>query len=290
VVTKTRISTEYQRYFSELQDKLNRLYEMAKQARGKGLDPSLTPEPEITQDIAERIEKLIGPPGIGERIRELEAMDRHEMAFKVAEDIVYGRFGKLEREKAADQSIRTALAIMTEGVTIAPIQGIPEIRIKRNPDRSQYLAVYFAGPIRPAGGTAQALTLVVADFVRRRLGLDRYRPSEEAVKRFVEEVRLYERRVRRFQYHVTDEHPRHRDEPAQGGRPHRGRRWHRWPSKEAVWDMREASVGGVGMARKGGKHQLERLGVDGQLHGGDHRRSPGLLVPPPGRRIQAQVR
>jgi len=199
------MSEEYRNYFSELQDKLNRLYEVAEQARSRGLDPKLTPEPEITHDIAERIEKLIGPTGIGERMRELEDMDRREMAFKVAEDIVYGRFGKLEREKAADQATRTALAIMTEGVTIAPIQGIPEIRIKQNPDRTQYLAVYFAGPIRPAGGTAQALTLVVADFVRRLLGLDRYQPSEDAVKRFVEEVRLYERRVRRFQYHVSDD-------------------------------------------------------------------------------------
>jgi len=203
-LTEPRMSEEYKNYFSELQDKLNTLYEVAKQARSKGLDPKITPEPEITRDIAERIEKLIGPPGIGERMRELEEMDRREMAFKVAEDIVYGRFGKLEREKAADQAIRTALAIMTEGVTIAPIQGIPEIKIKQNPDRSQYLAVYFAGPIRPAGGTAQALTLVVADFVRRLLGLDRYQPSDDAVKRFVEEVRLYERRVRRFQYHVSD--------------------------------------------------------------------------------------
>ena len=204
-MTKPRMSTEYRKYFSELQDKLNKLYDVARQARGRGLDPALTPEPEITHDIAERVEKLIGPPGIGRRMRELEAMDRVEMAFKVAEEIAYGRFGKLEREEAADQAVRTALAIMTEGVTIAPIQGIPEIRIKQNPDRSQYLAVYFAGPIRPAGGTAQAMTLVVADFVRRRLGIDRYQPSEEAVKRLVEEIRLYERRVRRFQYHVTDE-------------------------------------------------------------------------------------
>jgi len=49
------------------------------------------------------------------------------------------------------------------------------------------------------------MTLVVADFIRRRLGLDRYKPSEESVRRFLEEVRLYERRVRRFQYHVADE-------------------------------------------------------------------------------------
>jgi len=199
------MSPEYREYFRSLEEGVEGLYEVARRARGKGLDPALEPEPQITRDIAERIEKLIGPPGIGARMRQLEEMDRREMAFKVAEEIVLGRFGRLERLAAADQAIRTALAIMTEGVTIAPIQGIPEIKIKQNPDRSQYLAVYFAGPIRPAGGTAQALTLVVADFVRQRLGLERYQPSDGTVGRFVEEVRLYEQEVRRFQYHVTDE-------------------------------------------------------------------------------------
>ena len=198
------MSGEYREYFKSLEEGLDELYEVAKKARGKGLDPSLEPEPEITHDIAERIEKLIGPPGITERMRELGGMDRREMALRVAEEIAQGRFGMMETEVAADQAIRTALAIMTEGVTIAPIQGIPEIRVKENIDKSRYLAVYFAGPIRPAGGTAQALTLVVADLVRRKLGLDRFRPPDEAVGRFIEEVRLYEQKVRRFQYHVTD--------------------------------------------------------------------------------------
>jgi DNA polymerase II large subunit len=204
-LNELRMSEEYREYFKSLADGLNDLYEVAKRARSKGLDPTTEPEPQITHDIAERIEKLIGPPGITERMRELEGMDRRGMAFRVAEEIVVGRFGMMETEDAADQAIRTALAIMTEGVTIAPIQGIPEIKVKENIDKSQYLAVYFAGPIRPAGGTAQALTLVVADLVRRKLGLDRFRPSDDAVGRFIEEVRLYEQKVRRFQYHVTDE-------------------------------------------------------------------------------------
>ncbi|UCH57901.1 MAG: DNA polymerase II large subunit [Candidatus Bathyarchaeota archaeon] len=204
-MNRLQMSEEYREYFGSLEEGLNELYEVAKRARSKGLDPTLEPEPQITRDIAERIEKLIGPPGIGERMRELSGIDRRELAFRLAEEIVEGRFGEMDREAAADQAIRTALAIMTEGVTIAPIQGIPDIKIKQNLDKSPYLAVYFAGPIRPAGGTAQALTLVVADFVRRRLGLDRYRPTDEAVGRFIEEVRLYEREVRRFQYHVTDE-------------------------------------------------------------------------------------
>ncbi len=195
----------YEKYFTELENKLNKLYKIATEARAKGLDASLEVDSKITIDIAERIEKLIGPPGITQRMRELEDMDRREMSFKIAQEIALGRFGVLEKEAAADQAIRTALAIMTEGVTIAPIQGIPEIKIKQNPDRTQFLSVYFAGPIRPAGGTAQAMTLVIADVVRRTLNLEKWQPSEAAVNRFIEEVGVYTRNVRRFQYHVTDE-------------------------------------------------------------------------------------
>ena len=79
------------------------------------------------------------------------------------------------------------------------------VKIKTNLDRSHYLAIYFAGPIRSAGGTDQALTLVVGDFVRRLLGLDRYKPTADEVSRFIEELRLYERSVGRFQYHIPDE-------------------------------------------------------------------------------------
>ena len=205
-MTKPTVSPEYSKYFSELQNRLNALYKVAHRARAKGLDPALEPEPGITLDIADRVEQLVGPNGVGARIRELgEVMDRREVAFKMAEEVIYGRFGHFEPEKAADQALRTALAILTEGITIAPIQGVTEVKFKKNPDGTRYLAIYFAGPIRPAGGTAQALTLVIGDFIRKKLGLDRYKPSEGAIRRFVEEVRLYERRIRRFQYHVTDD-------------------------------------------------------------------------------------
>ncbi len=111
----------------------------------------------------------------------------------------------MDVREAAEQAIRTALAILTEGITAAPLQGVSRVAIKYNPDRTRYLAIYFAGPVRSAGGTEQALTLVVGDFVRRLLGLDRYKPTEEEIGRFIEEVRLFERAVARFQYHVSDE-------------------------------------------------------------------------------------
>jgi len=205
--TENRISWEYREYFSKLAQSLEEIYGIASKARAKGFDPKPYPEIEIANDLASLVEGFIGLPGIAERIRELsKIMPREKVAFKIAEEIVYGRFGHLNEERAADLSIRTALAILTEGVTAAVYsEGIAKVSIKTNMDGSRYLAIYLAGPIRSAGGTETALTPVIADFVRQLLKLDRYKPTREEIERFIEELRLYEREVGRFQYSVSDE-------------------------------------------------------------------------------------
>ncbi len=200
------MSSDYRQYVTSLENELQRLYEIAGKARERGLDPTLKPESEVAKDLAELVEGLVGPQGVAQSIRELsEKLPRDELAFKIAEEIVYGKFGHMETQTAAEQAVRTALAILTEGITAAPLQGVARVSIKTNFDQTKYLAIYYAGPIRSAGGTDQALTLVIGDFVRRLLGLDRYKPTEEELSRFIEEMRLYERSVGRFQYHVADE-------------------------------------------------------------------------------------
>jgi len=200
------MSREYQGYASSLENQLLELYDVAKEARDKALDPVSAPEIVIAHDLASLVEGLVGPRHVAEEIRLLSrTMPRDELAFKIAEEIVYGKFDHRHAQEAAEQAIRTALAILTEGITAAPLQGVAKVTIKDNFDKSKYLAVYFAGPIRSAGGTEQALTLVVADFVRRLLGLDRYKPTPEEIARFIEELRLFERSIGRFQYKVSDE-------------------------------------------------------------------------------------
>ena len=201
-----QMSETYRRYLESLETQLEQLYTLSQKAREEGFDPALKPECKIAKDLADLVEGLVGPKGVAESVRDLSTkLSREELAFKIAEEIVYGKFGHMEAEAAAEQAVRTALAILTEGLTAAPLQGVAKVKIKANYDRTRYLAVYFAGPIRSAGGTDQALTLVVADFVRRLLGLDRYKPAEDEISRFIEEMRLYERSVSRFQYHVSDD-------------------------------------------------------------------------------------
>ena len=202
----SEMSDTYKQYVGSLETKIEHLYVVSRKAREKGLDPAFTPECNLAKDLADLVEGLVGPKGVAESIRELSTkLPREELAFKIAEEIVYGKFGHMEPEAAAEQAVRTALAILTEGLTAAPLQGVAHVKIKTNKDRTKYLAIYFAGPIRSAGGTDQALTLVIGDFVRRLLGLDRYKPTEEEIARFIEEARLYERSVSRFQYHISDE-------------------------------------------------------------------------------------
>ena len=59
-----------------------------------------------------------------------------------------------------------------------------------------------------------ALIFVIADYVRHQLGLGRYQATELEAKRFVEELRVYEREAARFQLEVSDEETTRRDNAA----------------------------------------------------------------------------
>ena len=161
-------------YFKMLEDKTEELYDIARQARKQGKDLELVPEIPLAKDLAERVEGLVGPAGVAKRIKELEQEfdSREAVAFEIAAEIACqettetGAKAEAERQAFADQGLRTALAILTEGVVAAPLEGISGVKIKDNADGSKYVAVYFAGPIRSAGGTAAALSVLLGDKIR----------------------------------------------------------------------------------------------------------------------------
>lgn len=198
-------------YFETLEEETNRAYDVAREARKKGHDIETEPEVPLAKNLAERVEGLVGPPGVADHIKELEeGRSREEVAFYVAKEIVTsdevmkadpGNKDQFKiKEQAADQAVRTALSILTEGVVAAPLEGIARVSIKRNFDQSWYLAVYFTGPIRSAGGTASALAVLIADYIRLNMDLDAYKPTEREIERYVEEAELYESEVTNLQY------------------------------------------------------------------------------------------
>jgi DNA polymerase II large subunit len=178
--------------------------DIARRAREQGFDPETVVEIPVATDLAERVENLVGPEGIADRIREAsEGRNREETALYIARDIVR-TIPFPTKEKALDQAIRTGLAVLTEGVLVAPLEGVSEVKVKQNHDGTSYADVHFSGPIRAAGGTAQALSVLIADVVRRELGLAPYRPTDKEVERYKEEIRLY-KRIQHLQYLPSNE-------------------------------------------------------------------------------------
>ncbi|MEM4359128.1 MAG: DNA polymerase II large subunit [Candidatus Bilamarchaeaceae archaeon] len=197
-------------YFSTLKDELGRAYTIATEARRKGYDPIDDVEVKIAKDVAARVEGIVGPPNIAKLIRNMEksGMAREDIAFEIAKKIANGEIIKASKEYLIEQAVRTGVGILTEGVLVAPTEGIAKVRIKQNPDGSDYVAVYYAGPIRSAGGTAAALSVLLADVARRIAGIGDYRATDTQIERYVEEISIYEARVAHLQYFPPEEHIR----------------------------------------------------------------------------------
>ncbi len=197
-------------YFDLLNQEVSILYEIAKVSRLRGEDPEPEPEIHLAGDLAERVEGLTKIP-VSKRLRELKEKveTREELAFMLAKEIVENKVVRYSTiEESCESALRVSLAILTEGVVAAPLEGIAKVKVKENPDGTKYLAIYFAGPIRSAGGTAQALAVLIGDFIRREVGLDRYKPSEPEIERFVEEIELYQSEVTNLQYSPSQDEVR----------------------------------------------------------------------------------
>lgn len=199
-------SEEMNSYFEMLENRLAYEMNLANRARKRGEDPKPEVEIPLAKDLADRVENLIGVPGVAERIRTLgKSMNREETALAIGKEIAEGSVGKFRsREEAVDAAVRVSMAVITEGVVAAPIEGVAEVKIDKNPDGTDFLRIYYSGPIRSAGGTAQALSVLVGDYVRRTLGLGRFKPRPEVVERYAEEIRIY-KSTSSLQYSPSDE-------------------------------------------------------------------------------------
>ena len=189
-------SDEMKAYFEDLEKKADTCYTLVEKVRKAGFDPSDSPEIPRAKDLAERVEAQVGPEGIAPRIREVaEENDRESTALFIAKELAGKLKSELGLEKALEQAVRTSLSILTEGVLVAPTEGVVKVSTLENSNKTKCASIYYAGPIRAAGGTAQALSVLIADVVRRELGLDSYIPTPAEIERYKEEIPLYKRAV-----------------------------------------------------------------------------------------------
>ena len=199
----------YIKYYSDLSKETYNIFEKTAKAKSTLVDSSGVIEPKIAFDLADRVAKM-HDIDISEPLRKLLKIHGKELtALVLSKHIALGEYTQPDSslEERLDLAVRVGLAIVTEGVTIAPLQGISEVKIKKNKDGSEYLSISIAGPMRSAGGTESAVTILIADHVRKVVNLEKYQANsfDDETGRFVEELRIYEREASSFQFHVLDE-------------------------------------------------------------------------------------
>ena len=209
VKTLAPFPTKLDSYYHDILSQYEVAHRNASTARSKGFDPTNAVESKTVFDLADRVNQMLRLDqfeGLVDRLRELlHTTSKERAALGISQEIALGRFGALERHEALNYGVRAGLAVMTDGVTVAPLEGISGVKIKQNEDNSDYASVSYAGPMRSAGGTEAGFSLVIADLTAKKLGLSNYRANREEIDRFAEELRIYERDVGNFQYKVTDD-------------------------------------------------------------------------------------
>tara|TARA_Y100001968_G_C19452630_1_gene769812 strand:+ start:1358 stop:5326 length:3969 start_codon:yes stop_codon:yes gene_type:complete len=203
VIDEVRLNSEMEAYSNWLDERTEEAYKVAAKAKQKRVDFSEKVEIPRAADLASRTEKLLeeylrpepdqDPIQIQDDLRKLLSKeDRETASIRIAVETAKKMHALTsDVRRSIDTGLRVGLAVLTEAVLVAPLEGIGDVKILNNEDGTEFLSIEFCGPIRAAGGTAQALGVMIGDMVRRELGLNRYIPTTPEVERVKEEFGLY---------------------------------------------------------------------------------------------------
>ncbi len=203
-------------YFQKLREDVDTVYEIAEEARAKGLDPVDKVEIPLAMSMAEKVVGLISTiypqmedSNIAKRILELEKehgkLDSTTV-FKIAEEVANQKFCSFDNLiEAMDAGIRVGFAYITLGVVSSPLEGYTGIKVRKTREGKDYIEASFSGPIRSAGTTASCLALLLIDYLREFFGFAKYDPTEEEIKRVWTELEFFHDRITNLQYMPTEE-------------------------------------------------------------------------------------
>lgn len=203
-------------YFSHIDEYLEKAYDVAKKAKAKGYDPQDFIEMPLAKEISQRVEGLISvftpqilKSGVAQRIQELEneygKLD-WRVGLQIAYEVACEKFCSFkDKKESMETGIRVGFAYITLGVISAPLEGFIDLKIKKRRDGEEYICLNYAGPVRAAGGTAGAVSVLIGDYVRKKMRYADYDPDEQEKKRFHTELGDYNDRCVRLQYCPSEE-------------------------------------------------------------------------------------
>ena len=218
-MTEVIMSEAQKIYFQNLQNGVTDAYNVAENCRKQGLDSRNYVEIPQAEDMASRVQQLLNflqHRNTAEQIRDLNKQfdgNRELVAIEISKIVCWesivdeynldlptlkSKFQKIKTTKtdleiglAIYHGVCAGLAVITEGILVAPLEGVVDCHIITNSNKTKALAINFAGPIRSAGGTGQAISVLLADYLRRDFNLEKPILTKQEIERYIEEVLLY---------------------------------------------------------------------------------------------------
>ncbi|MHA1971637.1 MAG: DNA polymerase II large subunit [Candidatus Hodarchaeales archaeon] len=184
------IETNYRSYVKRLIKSIQSQEYLASQARKELIDPSANVESIITTSTKSKISTILDVPKLEEYLPSTQ--DLHEkpilLAADIAKQIVNGRFVEKSRDELILLAIQSSLVILSHGLISVPEEAIPRLSINK---KTNHLTLYFSNTIRYVKGETIGLVIMIADYIRHVLHLNRFSATPEIMGRYIEEMELY---------------------------------------------------------------------------------------------------
>lgn len=143
-----------EKYFKSISNLVSGEYEIANQARAKGLDPVNEVEVPLAMSLAEKTVGLISTiypqlkgSNISKRILELEEIYgklNFRICLKIAEEVAKEKFCKFSNLlEAIDAGVRIGFSYDTLGVVASPIEGYTGLSLGKTLDGKIILSLIF---------------------------------------------------------------------------------------------------------------------------------------------------
>ncbi|MBI5798063.1 DNA polymerase II large subunit [Candidatus Woesearchaeota archaeon] len=210
-------SSRVEKIFDSLLSEVKNCYIIANKVKTLGYDPDSSVKIPLARNMAERVEGLIASvapevlgKGIPNRIQQLEkefGSQDWRVALIIADEVAREKFCSFaDKKKAIETGIRIGFAYVTVGVVSSPLEGFIGLEFrKRKDDGKEYFALIYGGPIRSAGGTGASVSVLIADYIRKRFGYAAYDATEKEIKRAYTELCDYHERVTNLQYFPSED-------------------------------------------------------------------------------------
>lgn len=184
------IKQEFLTYVNHLKKIIETQVQIATKARACKYDPHDTIEASLTYSSKEKILNILKIPKLETYIP--KNLSHHEniilLAAEIAKQIVNGRFIKKSREELILLALHSTLVILSKGLISVPHESIPKVTIG---NKTNHLTIYFSNTIRNVSGEIIGLVMLISDYIRHILHLNKFSASNQHVYRYIEEMKIF---------------------------------------------------------------------------------------------------